>query len=156
MTGLVSSRPARRTFMSGFTRGYLPCSGSRLHVSSYGLIIRATTQQNPPQHLRLDRLRRRVAGAGYVIRDIREGFACFISKFLIRGADPSNRVFRAVIPGDLRLAVHINPLAMHVAQGPHGVAVLIESDVKGIPVAFANLPLADEVAARRPGRIGGG
>lgn len=88
-----------------------------------------------------------VVGAGDVVGLVRERFARSVGIFLVLGAGLADGILRGVVPGNTRLAVYVNPLAMHVAKRPPGVAVFLERDEESVSRSVTDFPFPHEVIA---------
>ena len=97
----------------------------------------------------LDRPWTGVLGGGHIIGFVSEGFSGTIRKFLILSFDPANGVHGSIIPRNPCFSIDINPFPVNSMKRTPGGAVVVESDVEGATGTVADLPLADEMSARR-------
>ena len=75
-------------------------------------------------------MRSGVVSARHVFWGSGERLARPESAFLVPVADLADRILIPIVPGDARLAVGINPLAVLVSERPVSTAIIVERDIE--------------------------
>src|ERR1039457_6546617 len=97
-------------------------------------------------------MRSGVVGGGNIVRRVGKGLIRSKGALLIAGTDLADGILGAIIPGDARLAVYVDPLAMHVAERALRIAILVERNEEVVSTAITHFPFPQEM----PRKVGTG